>query len=528
VRSNRFARTLLHLSGAALAVAVATVGVAVVEDGGGVPNASSIYLVAVVLIAVVGGTVGAVLTAFASIAVYDFLFTNPRRTLAIADPTELLSLVVLLFVAVAVGELAALQRRRAEVAVAREREARALFQVTRALATRRSTPEALPGIAAILASEARLNRVWFSLGADDRGERVVATDGSIGAPPRPAAYAVLHRPSAGDAKWTLVREPGPGRATDPASRADGPRVRAYRVRIEAGGTHLGSIWATRSIEDRAPDASATRLLGVAADQVGQALAQDHLLEEARTAEIARQSDALKTALLESVSHDLRTPLSSIRASAGTLMDADVVLDRSEIAASATSIDREAERLNALVANLLDLGRIEGAALHAAQEVLDVEDSVGRAVGLVRARAGERSIEVDARGGLTVLADPVLLEQALLNLLDNAIRHTPEATPIRVSASATADRDMVRITVEDGGPGVADVSIPRLFEKFYRVPAAGRSRAPGTGIGLAVVRGVVAAMEGRVTARKSVLGGLAVDVDLPLVTVPVEIVGGRGR
>jgi signal transduction histidine kinase len=88
--------------------------------------------------------------------------------------------------------------------------------------------------------------------------------------------------------------------------------------------------------------------------------------------------------------------------------------------------------------------------------------------------------------------------------------------------------MVRITVEDGGPGVADVSIPRLFEKFYRVPAAGRSRAPGTGIGLAVVRGVVAAMEGRVTARKSVLGGLAVDVDLPLVTVPVEIVGGRGR
>jgi K+-sensing histidine kinase KdpD len=373
-----------------------------------------------------------------------------------------------------------------------------------------------------------MDRVSFSLGADDRGERVVAAHGPNSALQRPGAFAVLHRPSADEAKWTLVRQPGPGRPTDAGSAIDGPRERAYRVRIEAGGTPLGSIWATRSLEDRTPDASATRLLGVAADQVGQALAQDRLLEEARTAEIARQSDALKTALLESVSHDLRTPLSSIRASAGTLMDADVALDRGEIAASAASIDREAQRLNALVANLLDLGRIEGGALHAAREVLDVEDSVGRAVGLVRGRAGERPIDIEVRTELTVLADPVLLEQALLNLLDNAIRHTPDGTSIRVTASATADGDMVRLTVEDGGPGVADVSIPRLFDKFYRVPAGGRSRVPGTGIGLAVVKGVVVAMGGRVAARRSALGGLAVDVDLPLVTVPAEIAGGGGR
>ncbi|HET9520169.1 MAG TPA: ATP-binding protein [Candidatus Limnocylindrales bacterium] len=512
--TSRPGRIGARLAIGVLAVVIATIGVSFVEGVSDVSNASSIYLVAVVLTAVAAGTAGAIVAAVASIAIYDFFFTNPRHTLIVADPGELLSLVVLLFVGVTVGQLAALQRNRAEVALAREREARALFQVTRALATRGSTDEVLPVIAAALVVDAGMDRVWFALGPDDPRERVVASSGGGAAPSRPAVYAILHRgPGSEPAKWTLVREPTARRAIGVADE------RSYRVRIEAGGTVLGSIWSTRARDDGEPDRTATRLLAAAADQIGQALAQDRLAADARLAEIATQSDALKSALLESVSHDLRTPLASIRASAGTLMDPDVVVSWDDVRSSATSIDREADRLNTLVANLLDLGRIEGGALRAAREALDLEDFVLRAVGLVEPRLAGRQVAVEVRGAPVVLGDPVLLEEILLNVLDNAIRHTPPETRIRITWRERPENDLVRLTIEDSGRGVPEAALDRLFEKFYRLPPAGAGSRSGTGIGLAVVRGLIEAMSGRVTARASELGGLAIEIDLPLARIP---------
>lgn len=514
----RVVRASLRVVGGVVAVALATLTVAVVEGYLVVPNASSLYLVAVVVVAIVAGTAGAVITAAASMLVYNFFFTDPRHTFMVADPGEWLSLLLLLFVGVTVGQLAALQRRRADVATAREREARALFQVTRALATRESTAAILPTVATALAAEAEMDRIWFALGPDDPRERVAADTG-VGSPPSQAgSYAVLHRmPGPLPAKWTRVRAPASKHAGAPTDD------RAYRVRIEAGGSVLGSIWAIRKRATE-PDRTATRLLAAAADQVGQAIAQDRLALEARQAEIARQSDALKTALVESVSHDLRTPLSSIRASAGTLMDPTIRLSWEDVRTSAASIDREAERLNGLVANLLDLGRIEGGALRAHREVLDLEDLVSRAVDQVGPRFGERAVEVDVRDAPAIHGDPVLIGEALLNVLDNAVRHTPAWTRIRVASSRPADDRFVRVTIEDSGPGVPGDSLRRLFDKFYRVPQPGSGSRSGIGIGLAVVRGLVEAMGGRVEARASELGGLAVDVDLPLARVPSGLVG----
>jgi two-component system sensor histidine kinase KdpD len=494
-------------------VACATLAVAVAEGYLAVPNASSIYLVAVVATAIAAGTIGAVITAITSMLVYNFLFTDPRHTLTVADPGEWLSLLLLLFVGVTVGQLAALQRRRAEVALAREREARALFQVTRALATRESTAAVLPMIAAALVVEAEMDRVWFALGPDDPRERVAADSGDGNPPSQAGSYAVLHRmPGPLPAKWTRVRGPAAKHGAAPSDD------RGYRVRIEAGGSVLGSIWAVRHRAPE-PDRTATRLLAAAADQVGQAIAQDRLALEARQAEIARQSDALKSALVESVSHDLRTPLASIRASAGTLMDPGIRLSWDDVRTSAASIDQEAERLNGLVANLLDLGRIEGGALRARYEVLDVEDLVSRAVAQVGPLIGDRVFDVDVRGAPAVHGDPVLIEEALVNVLDNAVRHTPPGTRVRVASSMLPDDRVVRLTVEDSGPGVPRDSLRRLFEKFYRVPQPGSGSRSGIGIGLAVVRGLVEAMGGRVEARVSELGGLAIDVDLPLARVP---------
>jgi two-component system sensor histidine kinase KdpD len=365
----------------------------------------------------------------------------------------------------------------------------------------------LPAILATLAREAGLARAWLALGQDDATERVAADTGDGPPPRRAGTHAALQRsPGTEPPRWAQVRSP-----TDPAT----PRLEArrYRVRLEAGGQVLGSIWALRPVDAGPPDVAGTRLLAAAADQVAQAIAHDRLAEEARRAEIARQSDALKSALLASVSHDLRTPLASIRAYAGTLMDDDVRLDPAEARASAAAIDREAQRLNRLVTNLLDLGRIEGGALRPALEALDAEDVVASAVTHADPRIEQRALAVEVEPGTTVLADAVLLEEILVNLLENAVRHTPDGTAIRVVAGEL-EPGTVGITVEDAGPGVPDDALAHLFETFYRVPARGTAAGRGTGVGLAVVRGFVAALGGTARARRGDLGGLAVDLQLP--------------
>ncbi|HEU5204322.1 MAG TPA: ATP-binding protein [Candidatus Limnocylindrales bacterium] len=502
------------LIAAGAAVAGASLVVAVLESAVGVPNASSLYLVAVAIIALRFGIPGAILTAVASVIVYDFLFVNPLHTLTVSDPGEWLTLVLLLFVAVIVGQLAALQRARAESALERERESRALFDITRALAVGESTAAALPAICAALAREAAMNQVWVALGPDDARERVAARlSGEIPWPPR--SVAVLHRPAEGGrAAWTIVRPPA---ARGGGVGAAGGAVRHFRVRIEETGRPLGSIWATRSPSTPEPAEPTTRLLQVAADLIAQALAHERLTEERRRAEVARQSDELKTALLESVSHDLRTPLATIRALAGTLIDPEVPVDAVEARASAAAIDAEADRLNRLVGNLLDLSRIEGGALRVADEAIDLEDAIVRLVAPLEGAVQSDLVEVDVPDETVVRADPILLEQVLVNLLDNARRHGGPDVPVRVTATAAAG-GRVRITVDDAGPGVVDAELPHLFDKFYR--SRTRQGGSGTGIGLAVVRGFVEAMGGTVLARHGELGGLAVEITLPAAVLPL--------
>jgi two-component system sensor histidine kinase KdpD len=522
VRTPFAARLATIAVASVAAVAAASAAVDLLEGTLGVANASSLYLVAVALIAIAFGVRGAIVTAVASVLVYDYLFTQPRHTFVASDPGEWLNLVLLLFVAVTVGQLAAIQRSRADTAAARERESRALFDVTRTLAGRDTTLAALPAIARALARDAGMDRVWFALGSD-ADERVVASsdpsDVTTAGLPVSGSYAILHGSDERRA-WTLVRPPSAPRTAEPRSGA------RFRVRVEAGGRPIGSVWASRTSgsPDEMPDAASTRLLRVAADLVAQALGQDRLADETRRAEVAQQSDALKSALLESVSHDLRTPLASIRASAGTLMDPEVSLSADETRATAAMIDRQAQRLNRLVGNLLDLSRIEGGALRVSEEALDLEDVVSRAVAQVEPAAGARRIELAIDPDAVVLADPILLDEVLLNLLDNALRHTPATAAIRISGGPlgpAGGATKVRLTVEDGGAGVADERLGRIFERFETGDGTTRrTRAGGTaGLGLAVVRGFVEAMRGAVAARRSALGGLAVDVDLPRAADP---------
>ncbi len=490
-------------------LAGATAVVALLEGYVGVPDASAVYLVAVVITAFVTGTLGAIVASVGSFLLYNFLFTEPLYTFTIADSGVVLGVVLLLFVGIVVGQLAALQRSRAEIALAREREAQALFRLSRALATRDSTVPILPEIIEILGAQTAMERVWISLGRDDASERVAADSGH--APPMISGLVQVLRRMPGDdpAQWIRVHH-------RPAGSSTGSGLESYRVRIEAGDSMLGSIWALRQRSLGEPDSTETRLFAAAADQVGQALAHDRLAAESQAAEIARQSDALKSALLQSVSHDLRTPLAAIRAAAGTLRPGSA-LNLEDQVESADAIDREVEYLNRLVTNLLDLSRIDAGALRADTDVFELDDLVNQALGRLRPRLAGRRLEVDL-GATLVKVDPIFLDEAFTNIVDNSVKHTAAGTAMRICARPLGDR-RVRLTVEDAGSGVPADALPRLFEKFYRVPGRDRGSRSGTGIGLAVVRGLTEAMGGRVSARQSDLGGLAIDLDLPGAPIP---------
>lgn len=523
IRSYR-AGSLIRLAVVAIpALAAATGLVWLLETQFDVLNASPVYLLAVVITGLLSGTFGALLAAVSGILIYDFLFTHPLHTFAISDPAEWLNLILLLFVGLVVGQLTALERARAVTAETREREARELFLVSRALATRSSTTAVLSEIAEVVRREAGLRAVWFALGPDEASERIVATAGE-GSPTTSAGslqWQLRRMPGDQPAIWIRIHQPQAGRVRDTA--ADRADTETYRVRIEAGGRALGTIWAARDRRRGVPDRSATRLLSAAADQVGQALAQDQLAAEAGAAEVARQSDALKSALLQSVSHDLRTPLATIRTAAGTLRP-DSDLDDDGRHASAAAIEREVERLDRLVANLLDLGRIEAGELRADLDVFELDDLASRTVDRMAPRLAGHHLNVDVRP-LPVLVDPVFLDEALTNVLDNALKFTSSTSTIGIGATAI-DADWVRLTVEDDGPGVTEGAFDALFERFYRRPPADGRMRPGTGIGLAVVRGLVEAMGGRVRARASELGGLAVELDLPHARLPAELATGR--
>jgi two-component system sensor histidine kinase KdpD len=288
----------------------------------------------------------------------------------------------------------------------------------------------------------------------------------------------------------------------------------YRVAIVAGERQYGSLWATRPRDRGGPDPGETRILAAAADQVGGSLERDRLLGDATTAEIVRRSEAIKSALLDSVSHDFRTPLAAIRAAAGTLMDPAVEWAPDERRDIARTIDRDAAWLDRLVTNLLDMSRVEAGELRPDLQIHDLEGILRGVVDRGSDDLRAAHLEVRLSADLPpVLVDEVLLSQVLVNVLDNAVKYAGPDTSIRVTAGRD-EAGNVRVTVEDSGRGVPDEALGRLFEKFYRVPKSSQSSRRGTGIGLAVVRGLIEAMGGTVTASRSTMGGLAITMTLP--------------
>jgi two-component system sensor histidine kinase KdpD len=503
---------------------VATALAALIRYQLGVSHAATVYLLAVVAVGMGYGSRMAVATSVASFLLYDFFFVQPLYTFSIAAPEEWLDLLLFLVMAIAIGRLSALQLERRREAELRSAEARAMFAMSRDIATAATAREAAPLLAHRLCREGEMARVWVGLGASISEERVVA-DSQPGEPrPSVASRWTLHSHSAdGQPSWAKVRETVVSRPRDGAEARglrelrlrqfhDDESLTILRVPIVVGGEAIGSLWATRTHGAPFPGRSHSRLIAAAADQLGQSVFRDRLAAEATAVEVARQGDALKSALLDSVSHDLRTPLAAIRAAAGNLMDPDVALAPEESREIAHSIDREAQRLSRLVRNMLDLSRIEGGALHPSLELYDLADLVDPVVERLAPTLVPSEVEVAIAADLpAVQVDGIFVDEILTNLLENAARYAA-GKALRVSAKVVGGQ--VWLVVEDAGPGVPASALPHLFERFYRAPRRQGSRPEGgSGIGLTVVRGLAEAMGGSAEARPSELGGLAVVVRL---------------
>ena len=477
-----------------------------------VPDAAPVYLLAVLAVGTLFGTAPAVVTSIAGFLLYDFLFVPPVLTFTIASPDEWLNLLLLLAVAVVIGRLAALQAERAQEAADRALEAESLYRITGVLASTRTVGEATPLVLARLAETTAMDRIWFGLGPSPMEEHIVADTAATEALPVPGWHVVLQRLPDGRMRWvrTHVGRAGPRRS---------PRAVVFRIHVEVAGELLGSLWALRGRAEREPDRAETRILSAAADQLGQAVVRDRLVEEATSAEILRESESLKSALLDSVSHDLRTPLATIRAAAGSMLDRTITWTEDERLAAFLTIDAEAERMGRLVRNLLDLSRIEGGALKPELAALDVGELAFQAVG--RIHPGGKTIRVDISPALPlVLVDDVYLGQILANLLENAVRYG--GPTIVVQCRDLPDEGAVELSVADDGEGVPVRALRHLFDKFYQVPRTDGLSRRGMGIGLTVVAGLAHAMGGTVRAERSAAGGLAVVVTLRTADPPAEL------
>jgi two-component system sensor histidine kinase KdpD len=490
----------------ALTILLATLAAAALEGWAGVGDASAVYLVPVVVAAGVLGTWAAVGVSVLSFLVYDFLFTVPRFTFAVSDPSEWLSLLLFLILAVVIGRLTASLADRAEEADRRAREGVALVAMSRDVAMASTFEEAADAVSARLLADAEMDAVWVC--ATGAPQVVVASAGSVPGGPAGIPWTLMRATGGEASEWLRFQDDASADVPD-----DGLRDR-YRVSVGPEDAPVGWIHATRAVGSPRPGRGARRLLVLAADQLDIAVRRDRLRDELTSAEVGRQSDALRAAILDSVSHDLRTPIASIRALAGGLADAADDPEPAMIRERAASIDREGSRLGGLVNGLLDMGRVQAGALAPDLRPYDLGELVETTLRNHPADGPAHPVAMAVPDDLApVLADAVLFDVALGNVIDNAAVHSPAGTRISVTASAP-EPGWLLVAVDDSGPGVPPDTLPHLFDRFYRVPAGREGARHGMGMGLAIARGFLEAMGGSISAEPSPLGGLGVRFRLP--------------
>lgn len=515
---------LLGYAAALAAVTVVSLFIGIVIGRINLANASMLYLFAVLATAVIFGRGPAVFAAAAAFLTFDWFFVQPLHQFTVSDPEEWISLLLFMLTATITGQLAAGQRERRREAEEREREAVVLYDVVR-LMSESNLEDALAAVAERLRNELQVPALAVEFWRPT-GELVRVGSGDangIDEIYRSATPAhVLHtgRPPSSDGHAT----PGRWVRIVPTLRPHSESKSASKigvVPIKVGDRRLGALVLLDPSQQF--DTTDNRLVSAAATQIGLAVDRDRLRKESTEAEILRRTDQLRAALLNAVSHDLRTPLAAIMASAGSLRQQDVVWTEEERQSFAQAIEEEAEHLNRLVANLLDLSRIEGGSLQPDKRWHDVGALVEDVIDRLRPVTARHQVQVLVADDLPPLwLDAVEIGEALYNLVENAAKYSPQGTPIAVEVRHNRGAHMVEVSVSDRGRGIPPAALPHLFDPFYRaIDGSGTPRPGGLGLGLAVVKGLVEAHSGRVRVENRVGGGARFVITLPVGEQPAD-------
>ncbi len=495
-------------------MALVTGAIALIRTVADVGNISMLYLLAVMASAVLFGRSPAILASVASFVAFNFFFVEPHYTLRVANNDEVLALLLLLIAGIITGQLTALLRQRAREAQAREREAVVLYDVVRLMAD----PElerALTAVAERIRTELELSAAVIVFGKESPIRVQADTgDGEAIALAREAVGPAEMVLGGGQAPTAAQRgQPGRWIRVVPPTARTIARLRSDRVRsvpVNLKGQPVGSIILVPAPGARHFGPADDRLLSAVAHQLGLALERLSLQREATEAEVLRMTDELRRALLNVVSHDLRTPLSSIMASAGSLRQRDVSWTEDQRGEFAEAIETEAQRLNRLVGNLLDLSRIEAGSIRPEKAWYDLGSLINEVAGRLRTVTAGHKLVIDVPDGLPpVRFDYVEIDQVIS--IENAVKYTPSATEISVSAQTAGDE--VHVEVADRGPGIPEAAIPRLFDAFYRASDSGWAK--GSGLGLAVAKGLVEAHGGYIRFENREGGGARFVFTLPL-------------
>lgn len=499
---------LVAVAGVALVTAV----IALVPGASHVANISLLYLSGVIVCALYFGSRPAMLAAVLAFLGFDFCFVQPFRTFTVADPSEWLALLMFLLTAAVMGHLTAELQARAEEARRREQEAIALKQVSWTIASQTSTGPALAAVLRPLINLAGASSAAVLVRDEGRHWSTIAAAGGSQVDPQDpatqqAASYVLDeaRPIA----WDLERRLWDKGMTE-AGQAD-----AVYVPLLIEHQRLG-VLALHLPPERLQSPNARRIVETMANHAAVILERDRLMQSELKAKALAEADRLKTALLSMVSHDFRSPLASIKASAASLDTAGTALDVATRQALLDGIARETDRLDRMVGNILALSRLEADAWRPQTEPVPVAEVIEAALAAFSA-AENRRIRVDLGDPwLEACLDPVQIARVVHNLVENALKYAPTDTEVQVRAQRQGDA-MV-IAVLDRGPGIAPGDESRIFDRFYRAPDLAESAVPGLGIGLAICKGLVEAHGGRLTAENRDGGGASLRLVLPAAAV----------
>ena len=482
----------LHFIYATLAV-VAALGVGeVLTEITPIPNLSIVFLLAVLVTAIRFGIWPAIYASVVSFLVYNFFFIPPIYTFTVAEPYELLALVIFLVVAVISSALAGRVREQATISASRMRAMRRLYEFTRRL----SGLATLDAVAEAAASEihASLGRSVIVLLA--QGDDVALTaawppeDDLDAAAMTAARWAYSHVEPAGADTGTL------------------PIIPWYFVPLRIGTKTLGVVGVAKQKDTPPLDSEARALLDTLVEQTAAALERALLAREMVSAKTATETERVRNTLLASVSHDFRTPLSSILGSATSLIDYGGKLDADARKDLLSQIKKEAEGLDEMVRNLLAITRIDAGALELRRDWIDLREVAERVVSAARRHGAQQHIEINLPADLPLVrADATLAEQAIGNVVANAVVHTPPETHVLLDANVAPNSIALRVT--DDGPGIPADGLPHIFEKFVKGDESGGGDgdgSQGTGLGLAIAKGIMEAHGGAIKGESPAQNG----------------------